>query len=70
MLLLQLHFNIYSVLNENNLYFYVVWFVHILWLVQPAVFESFDHYMALVCGSNGPYSNFFNFSIFVADSTW
>ncbi len=45
MLLSQLRFGIYSVLNENHhlLYLYVVWFVHVLWLVQPAVFDGSGH---------------------------
>ncbi len=33
-------FDIYSVLNEEKLYFYVVWFVRKLWFVQPAMEEA------------------------------
>ncbi len=44
MLLLQLCFDIYSDLNEKTLYFYVVWFVHVLWMVQQTVFDGSDHW--------------------------
>ncbi len=44
MFILQLHSDIYSVLIEkNHVYFYVVWFVHKLWLVQPAFFDGAGH---------------------------
>ncbi len=44
MLLIHFCFDICSILNEkNNLYFYVVWFLHALWLVQPAVFDGSGH---------------------------
>ncbi len=42
MLLFQFRFDIYSALIEkNNLYFYVVWFI------QPAVFDSYIHCKSL-----------------------
>ncbi len=45
MFLLQLRFHIYNVLNEKmNLYFYMVWFVHVLWLVEQAVFDGSSQY--------------------------
>ncbi len=46
MLLLKFGFDIYSVLNEKKLIFLVDWFIHILWLVQPAVFHGSGHCIA------------------------
>ncbi len=40
-LLLKLRFDIYIVLNEKQ--FYIVWLVHVLWWVQPAVFDGCGH---------------------------
>ncbi len=46
MLLLQLHFDIYRVLNKNNMfYFFMVYFIHILWLFHPAVVDQYGHYI-------------------------
>ncbi len=54
MLLLQLHFNIYSVLNDKNKQFYLVWFVYVLWLVHTAVFDGFSH-----CNNKGSSKHLF-----------
>ncbi len=42
-LIITIVFDIYNILNKN-LYFYIVWFVHILWLVQAAVCDGSDHW--------------------------
>ncbi len=42
--LVQIRFNIDNTLIKTNLYIYVVWLVHALWLVQPAVCDSSGHW--------------------------
>ncbi len=41
---------------NKNLYFYMVWFVHVLWLVQPAIYDGSGltllHGDALIFGTN------------------
>ncbi len=46
-ILLQLCIDIYSILNEKNAYFYVVRLVHVLLVVQIAVFDGFGYCLVI-----------------------